>query len=162
MVLFGETVRLLRGNRSRAELSASAGLHPSVWYRYENGSHRPRKRNFDRLLAALGTTQGEFEDLRWLVSQGARSIHHEEDPLAARRRVRFVLDGLADSLEKLRGMARDQPATRPPQKNTRDRVAPAPGRSRAYEQTHGSPDSTRPHLGRGATPRSPRDESLVG
>ncbi len=106
MILFGETIRLLRGNRSQVELAARAGLHPSIWRRYENGSHRPRKKNLDRLLAALDTTAEEFEDLRWLVAQGARSLHDNEQPVAVRRRVRFVLDGLAASLEQLRGTPR--------------------------------------------------------
>ncbi len=129
MTLFGETVRVLRGNRSQAELAHKAGLNSAVWSRYETGTHRPRAENLARLLAALGTTREEFEDTRWLVGQGTRSLYRAEDPPAVRRRVRFLLDGLAAAMLELLLALRPQPPTKPPRTDRPDRAVPAPGSS---------------------------------
>jgi transcriptional regulator with XRE-family HTH domain len=130
---FGETIRLLRGDRSQMELAAKVGLHPSMWSRYEKGVNRPRQENFARVLVALGCTLEEFEEARWLVGQGTRRLYSPEDAPDFRRRVRFVLDGLAASLAELLVALLAQPSTTPARTHRTDRDAPGSGKQRAAE-----------------------------
>jgi transcriptional regulator with XRE-family HTH domain len=52
----GVAIRRLREPRPQWEVAEAAGMTPSSWSDYERGKRRPRRKQMERIAAALGCT----------------------------------------------------------------------------------------------------------
>lgn len=82
----GVAIRRLRGHRPQWKVAEAAGLTPSSWSDYERGKRSPRKKQVERIAAALGCTLKELE-------QEALKVANERAAAEARR------DGVGEAPE---------------------------------------------------------------
>jgi transcriptional regulator with XRE-family HTH domain len=78
----GTAIRRLRGSRRQWELAEAAGMKPSSWSDYERGKRVPRRKNLERIAAALGCEVRTIEQEALQVSR-ERLSPDEGEALAA-------------------------------------------------------------------------------
>lgn len=61
----GTAIAYLRDRRSQAEVAEQAGIDRTTWSLYEAGKRRPRAENLEKVLAGLGCSRLELEEMAW-------------------------------------------------------------------------------------------------
>lgn len=106
-----QTLKRLRGSRTKAQCAREAGINANAWTHYEKGRRMPTEPTSTRLAKGLGVTLAKLEE-ELLVSRNERLRKEEkartadEAPRAAaddpyQRAVREGLDIVHRELEKL-------------------------------------------------------------
>jgi transcriptional regulator with XRE-family HTH domain len=120
---FAQTLKRLRGSRTKAQCAREAGINANAWTHYEKARRMPNPATSSLLAKGLGVTLAKLEE-ELLVSRNKRLRQEEErartadvaprtDDDSYSRAVREGLDIVHRELEKLLLLAGDLKRGRP-------------------------------------------------